>query len=113
MHELSLVAELVEACERQAAGAPVTVVRVRRAATIPEAAVRAAFQALTTDGPLAGAVLEIEPQPVPLRCPCGATSLLGDADVIGGLAVCPSCGAVSPHEHRGELELVEVRSLPT
>ena len=55
MHEVSLVAELVEACERVAAGAPVQAVRVRHASAIPEDVVRQAFAMLTTGTPLGAA----------------------------------------------------------
>jgi Zn finger protein HypA/HybF involved in hydrogenase expression len=113
VHELSLVAELVAECERRAAGAPVSLVRVRCAATIPEAALREAFRLLTAGGPLAAATLEVESLAVRLRCPCGFAGALGDADLAGHLAVCPSCGAVSSHEHAaGGVHLLAVHSGP-
>jgi Zn finger protein HypA/HybF involved in hydrogenase expression len=108
MHELSLAAELVEACRRRAGGAPVSLVRVRCATTIPEAALREAFRLLAADGPLAAAVLEVEPLEARLRCSCGFAGPLGEADVVGHLAVCPSCGAVSAHAPAVGLELLEV-----
>ncbi len=108
MHELSLVAELVEACSQRAGGAPVSLVRVRCATTIPEAALRESFRLLAADGPLAAAVLEIEPLEVPLACPCGSTAAPAATDVVGHLAVCPSCGAVSAHAATPGLELLEV-----
>jgi Zn finger protein HypA/HybF involved in hydrogenase expression len=107
VHELSLVAELVEACTRRAGGAPVTLVRVRCAATVPEAALRESFRLLAAGGPLGGAVLEVEPLDAPPACPCGSTATPADADVVGHLVVCPSCGAVSAHAAAG-LELLEV-----
>lgn len=110
MHELSLVAELVAECERRAGGAPVSLVRVRCATTVPEAALRDAFQLLTADGPLAGATLEVEPLEVRLRCPCGFTGTLGDAELVGHLAVCPSCGAVSSHPDTADVHLLAVRT---
>jgi len=108
VHELSLVAELVEACRQRAGGAPVSLVRVRCATTIPEAALRESFRLLAADGPLAAAVLEVEPLDVPLACPCGSTAALADTDVVGHLAVCPACGAVSAHAPTTGLELLEV-----
>jgi Zn finger protein HypA/HybF involved in hydrogenase expression len=108
VHELSLVAELVEACSRRAGGAPVSLVRVRCATTIPEAALRESFRLLVADGPLSAAVLEVEPLEVPLACPCGSTAAPGQAEVVGHLVVCPSCGAVSEHPTSDGLELLEV-----
>jgi Zn finger protein HypA/HybF involved in hydrogenase expression len=114
VHELSLVAELVAECERRAAGAPVSLVRVRCATTIPEAALREAFRLLTADGPLAAATLEAELLEVELRCPCDFAGTLGDTDLVGHLllAVCPACGAVSSHEHAAEVHLLAVHSGP-
>jgi Zn finger protein HypA/HybF involved in hydrogenase expression len=108
MHELSLVAELVEACTRRAGGAPVSRVRVRCATTVPEAALRESFRLLAAGGPLADAVLEVEPIQVPPACPCGSTATPDDTDVVGHLAVCPACGAVSAHAATTGLELLEV-----
>ena len=108
MHELSLVDELVQECRRRTGGAPVSHVRVRCATTVPEAVLREAFRLLTADGPLAGASLEVEPLEVRLRCPCGFAGAVSDAEVIGHLVVCPSCGAVSPHAAGAGLELLEV-----
>jgi Zn finger protein HypA/HybF involved in hydrogenase expression len=108
MHELSLVAELVEACTRRAGGAPVSLVRVRCATTIPEGALRESFRLLAAGGPLAAAVLEVEPLHVPRACPCGSTAAPADTDVVGHLVVCPSCGAVSAHAVTTGLELLEV-----
>ncbi len=110
MHEASLVAELVEACERRAAGTPVALVRVRHAAGVSQEALRQAFALLAADGPLAGADLELEPVEPRLDCPCGFAGPLGHDDLAVGVAVCPSCGAVSRWRHPAELELLELRS---
>jgi Zn finger protein HypA/HybF involved in hydrogenase expression len=108
MHELSLVDELVQECQRRTDGAPVSLVRVRCAATVPEAALREAFRLLAADGPLAEASLEVEPLEIPLQCPCGFTGSVGDTEVVGHLTVCPSCGAVSANASTVLLELLEV-----
>jgi len=108
VHELSLVAELVQECRRRASGAPVSLVRVRCAATVPEAALREAFRLFAADGPLAAASLQVEPLELPLQCPCGFTGAVGDTEVVGHLVVCPSCGAVSTHAPTVGLELLEV-----
>jgi Zn finger protein HypA/HybF involved in hydrogenase expression len=110
MHEASLVAELVEACERHAGGAAVALVRVRHAATVSEEQLRQAFRLLTADGPLASAELELERVEQRLECPCGFAGVLGNDDLAGPVAVCPSCGAVSPRRPDAELELLELRS---
>ena len=110
MHEASLVAELVEACERHAGATPVALVRVRHRAGVSEELLRQAFRLLTADGPLDGAELELERAEERLECPCGFAGALGHDDLAGGVAVCPSCGAVSPRRAGAELELLETRS---
>ncbi|HEY5436723.1 MAG TPA: hydrogenase/urease maturation nickel metallochaperone HypA [Candidatus Limnocylindrales bacterium] len=110
MHEVSLVAELVEVAEARAGGAPVALVRVRHATTIPEDVLRQAFAMLTETGPLAGAVLDLQPFDVELACACGFTGALGHDDMVGGsMAVCPACGEVNGLPPTAELELLEVR----
>jgi Zn finger protein HypA/HybF involved in hydrogenase expression len=111
MHEVSLVADLIAQCERQAAGQRVTVVRVRHASSIPESALQQAFRMLTEGGSLADATLEAEAFDVHLDCECGFAGVLGHDDVISSsLAVCPACGNVSTLHRTAELELLEVRT---
>jgi Zn finger protein HypA/HybF involved in hydrogenase expression len=110
MHEVSLVAELVEVAEIRAGGAQVELVRVRHATTIPEDVLRQAFEMLTGAGPLARAVLDLEPFDVEIACACGFTGALGHDDMVGGsMAVCPACGEVHQLPPTAELELLEVR----
>lgn len=110
MHEVSLVADLIAECERQAAGRAIQHVRVRHATTIPEAALRQAFEMLTAGGDLAGATLEAEAFAVELRCACGFAGALGHDDLISGsVAVCPECGDVTTLHRTAELELLELR----
>ena len=109
MHEVSLVAELVEACERATAGTPVRAVRVRHASAIPEAAIRQAFALLTTGSPLAGARLELTSFDIEVRCPCGYVGQADhDALDAGPFSECPSCGALVRRPRTPELELVAV-----
>ncbi len=109
MHEVSLVADLVSACERQAGGQPVRHIRVRHASTLPEDALRQAFTLLTTDGPLADATLETEMFADQLDCPCGFSGGLGHDDVISSsLVVCPACGELRSRTRTAEIELLEV-----
>jgi Zn finger protein HypA/HybF involved in hydrogenase expression len=113
VHEVSLVADLVSEAERQAAGRPVSVVRVRYASSIPEPTLRQAFTMLTEEGPLAGASLEAESFDVLLTCDCGFSGALGHDDLISSsIAVCPSCGAVSGRPRTAELELLGVDTEP-
>lgn len=109
MHEVSLVADLIEACVHQAAGRPVAVVRVRHATTILPAVLDQAFRMLTEAGSLAGAELRTEPFDIDLACACGYRGVLGHDDLVGGsMAICPSCGDVSTLHRTAELELLEV-----
>jgi Zn finger protein HypA/HybF involved in hydrogenase expression len=109
MHEVSLVAELLDECERRAAGRTVRLVRIRHASSIPEAALQQAFQMLTGGSRLSGASLEAEAFDVELNCMCGFSGALGHDDLItGSIVVCPRCGNVSKRARTAEIELVEV-----
>jgi len=111
MHEVSLVAELIDACERRAGGAPVEVVRVRHASSITADSLEQAFRMLAAGGPLATTRLEAETFDIELACACGFQGVLGHDDLVGGsMAVCPACGDVSTLSRTAELELVEVRT---
>ena len=109
MHEVSLVADLIDACERQTGGRLVRLVRVRHATTIPEPALQQAFRMLIEGSRLADATLETEPFDIELQCDCGFSGALGHDDLVGGaVAVCPHCGDVSTLHRTAELELLEV-----
>jgi Zn finger protein HypA/HybF involved in hydrogenase expression len=110
MHELGLVEELVAAAEARAAGAPVSLVRVRHASTLPAAALRQAFSMLAEGGVLREARLVTEAFDVRLRCACGFDGALGHDDLVEAwAALCPACGDLSRRERTPELELLEVR----
>ena len=109
MHEVSLVAELVEACEQAAAGVTVRTVRVLHASAIPEDAVRQAFELLTTGTPLADARLELTSFDIEFRCRCGFVGHPDhDALDAGPFSECPSCGDLVRRPRTPELELVAV-----
>ena len=109
MHEVSLVAELVEACERLADGAPVRRVRVRHASSLPPDTVRQAFELLTAGTGLCGAVLELSSFDVEVRCACGFVGVLGhDADDLEPYVLCPACDDLVRRSRTPELELVAV-----
>jgi Zn finger protein HypA/HybF involved in hydrogenase expression len=110
VHEVALVEELVGIVERSADGRVVERVRVRRATTIPDGVLEQAWTMLTTEGPLADAVLEVEPFDIRLACACGFDGPLGHDDIVpGALAVCPSCGALSALPPEPELSILEIR----
>ena len=109
MHEVSLVADLVRACERHSGGQPVARVRVRHASSLPEESLRQAFSMLTVGGPLERTMLETEEFAVELRCPCGFSGALGHDDIISSsMVVCPACGTIATRERTAEIELLEV-----
>jgi Zn finger protein HypA/HybF involved in hydrogenase expression len=110
MHELSLVSELVEACEREAAGRPVDLVRVRVAGTVPTDLVCQAFTMLATGTPLESAALEIDPFELRIHCDCGFDGALEHDDMIGpSVAICPQCDELQRLIPVAEIELLEVR----
>lgn len=112
MHEVSLVAALIAACEERAAGRPVASVRVRHASSITKDSLHQAFSLLAQTGNLAGAALYTEPFDVTLRCGCGFDGTLGHEDLVGGsMAICPACGDISSLSRTAELELLEVRTV--
>jgi Zn finger protein HypA/HybF involved in hydrogenase expression len=109
MHEVSLVAALLDAVEREAAGRSVQAVRVRHASSISEGSLRQAFAMVTAGGPFAASHLATSSFDVRLTCLCGFAGPLGHDDLIGGaVAVCPQCGEVSTVMRTAELELLEV-----
>ena len=109
MHEVSLVAELVEACERLADGAPVRRVRVRHASSLPRETVRQAFALLTSDTPLGGARLELSSFDVEVRCACGFVGALDhDEPTPGRSSSARRATAWSRRPRTPELELVAV-----
>jgi Zn finger protein HypA/HybF involved in hydrogenase expression len=93
VHELSLVAELVELVERHAAGRTVKTVRARCAGVAGAEDLRFAFAQLSRDA-LPGAALEIESEPAHLACACGFSGDIEPASAAGHLGVCPGCGRV-------------------
>jgi Zn finger protein HypA/HybF involved in hydrogenase expression len=110
VHEVGLVAELVDAAVERSGGRPVAVARVRRATTIPDDVLRQAFEMLVPGTSLEGAELEVETFDVRLSCPCGFDGALEHDDVIGpSQAVCPGCSELRGIPPTAELELVEVR----
>jgi len=108
MHEVSLVAQLVEACEQRAAGRPVRVAHVRHASSLPEATVRQAFDLLTTGTTLADARLELSSFAIELRCPCGFVGPVEHDHEGDPWVLCPSCDEVVSRPRTPELELVRV-----
>src|SRR5437763_16996228 len=91
MHEVGLVEELIDVCERRAGGSPVALIRVRCCSTIGEPALRQAFAFLAPGTRLDAARLEVESFDAELECACGYAGSVDPHQVIGTTAVCPSC----------------------
>lgn len=109
MHEVALVADLVEAAVARVEGLKARRVVVRYASTIPGDVFEQAWAMLTAGGPLDGAELDAAPFAVTLACACGFAGALQHDDVIGpGQAVCPACSELRSFPVTPELELVEV-----
>ncbi|MDR0238612.1 MAG: hydrogenase maturation nickel metallochaperone HypA [Deltaproteobacteria bacterium] len=101
MHEISIVTSLLSLVEEELAKRQLQkllVVRVRHGALaniVPDA-MSFAFEALTLGGPFEGARLELEEEPVVLRCSCGA-SFNPEQKRELLFAPCPACGATWGH----------------
>jgi len=109
MHELSLVAELIEEVEQRAAGRTVASVVIRHASTISEGTLRQAFVMLATGRSLAAARLVCEPFEITLNCEgCGFAGPLDHDHLAGHVRVCPRCGDITGDSGLAELELVRV-----
>src|SRR4051794_5276892 len=110
MHEVSLVADLVDEVVRRAQGRPVAVVRVRHANTLPDDVLEQAFAMLTADdGVLAGATLDREELLVTITCSgCGRVTPAEHDHSLGNLVICPECGALTDNGQGSELELLGV-----
>jgi Zn finger protein HypA/HybF involved in hydrogenase expression len=108
VHEVSLVAALVEACQERAGEGRVRRLSIRHASTIEEDVIRQAFTMLTEGGPLEDAVLETERFEVRLECGCGFAGVLGHDDEAGPHVVCPACGALHAAPRTAEIELLAI-----
>ena len=101
MHEISLVTTLLALIEEELAKHQLTklhVVRVRYGAlanVVPEA-MSFAFEALTQGGSFEGARLELEEEPLVLRCACGASFSPGHTRGLR-FAPCPACSETHGH----------------
>jgi len=111
VHEVSLVADLVEACLSRTGDAVVRRVTVRHASTVPEDALRQAFAMVTAGTRLEHAALETETFELRLACRCGFTGALHHDDEVGGsMVACPDCGEVHPAPRTAELELLAIET---
>jgi Zn finger protein HypA/HybF involved in hydrogenase expression len=108
VHEVGLVAELVDVCLARAGSQPVARVVVRHASTTSEEAIRQAFEMLTAGGPLGDTELVTTPVAVTLRCECGFEGPLGPDHEAGGHLVCPDCGSLHRAPRTAELELLAI-----
>ena len=99
MHELSLATTLLTLVEEELTKHQLTqlhVVHIRHGALaniVPDA-LSFAFEALTQGGPFEGARLELEEEPLVLRCACGASFSPGHGPLF---APCPACGETQGH----------------
>ena len=109
MHELSLVAELIDEVEQRAAGRSVALVVVRHATTISEETLRQAFVMLATSPSLEAAQLVCEPFEISLNCAsCGFKGPVDHDHLAGHIRVCPQCGDITGDAGIAEMELVGV-----
>jgi len=101
MHEMAMVTSLLslideELTKRQLQKLLVVRVRHGALANIVPDAMAFAFEALTQGGPFEDARLELEEEPVVLRCSCG-TSFSPEQKRELLFAPCPACSATWGH----------------
>lgn len=112
MHEISLITDLVEECERQAGDAQIKSVSVRHATTIPQDMLHEVWGMVTVDRSIASAQLKSEAYEAHLNCEqCGFNGVLGHDDVVGHMSVCPQCSNPTEFEHAAEIELIGVETV--
>ncbi|RQD65494.1 hydrogenase maturation nickel metallochaperone HypA [Desulfonatronovibrio magnus] len=101
MHEMSIAHSLVEIIKQEMAKHGVTrLIRVkvkygRISAIVPEA-LQTAFEAMTMDTDLQGAILEIEEVPLQARCRECRKEFAPEGDLL--IMTCPHCRAEFGHE---------------
>jgi len=111
MHELSLASELHRLCRARIRGAgAVRLTRVRIAvgelSAVEPDLLRFAWNAVISDGPDAGAALDVDWRPC--RQVCDACGDLGAAKSLGWRTRCPRCGGALRIEGGLELDLEEL-----
>ena len=108
MHELSVATAVAEIAERHAGGRRVLLVGVRVGhlrQVVPDS-LRFAFEAVTSEGPCAGARLEVTAVPLRLRCACGHEWEPGEPRFV-----CPACDTAGGEILAGEeldVEWIEI-----
>lgn len=115
MHELAIVAELIDAVTAGVAQhqpCRVDVLRVRRGSTFSEEALLQGFEALARGTPLEGARLEVEVVDHVVACRCGLERPIQAEELVGHLWICPSCGHVEEVDEHGDLALLDVSLTP-
>ncbi|HSJ50892.1 MAG TPA: hydrogenase maturation nickel metallochaperone HypA [Actinomycetota bacterium] len=112
MHDVHIAAAIVDHLTRSLGSEGlkrVTRVRIRADAVLEPASLRQAYEMLTTSGPLQGSRLEVETISRSCTCPrCASSWAPTSEDAEGHLLLCPTCGAPSPVDDAGAIELVEV-----
>ena len=115
MHELSLATDIHRLCRSRMDGVGARLERVRIAvgelsAVEPEL-LRFAWEAVTADGPDAGAVLEIDWRRA--RQTCGACGEITERAAGSWMLVCPRCGGVLSIEGGMELDVLQFEYQPS
>jgi Zn finger protein HypA/HybF involved in hydrogenase expression len=112
MHDYHAVRALVTHLTRDPSlAAGIAEVRVRASPVFSPEALRQAYEMLTEDTPLSGSRLLVAELADHRECAhCREAWTVSPDDVAGHLAVCPSCGALSPVDAGAAIELLEITS---
>ncbi len=111
MHEMSIALGLYSSCrdlvqQRGARRLENVTIAVGELSAVEPDLLRFAWQAVTEDGPDAGATLDIDWRPARLHCrACAADQPRSSA---GWLQMCPDCGAPLQIEGGNELDLLHL-----
>jgi Zn finger protein HypA/HybF involved in hydrogenase expression len=91
---------------------PVAEVRIRADTIFSPEALQQAYEMQTTDTPLQGSALFVERRAERECRTCGHAWTATDDDLTGHWVVCPECGALSPTQGGGNIEVVGVTRAP-
>ncbi len=111
MHEYAIVQSFVENLAEaliQRGVHHIAEIRLRCGISLKEDAVRESFKQVAVGTPLEHTELDLEIQPMTVRCTCGSYRAVTGEDVVGSVFVCPICKAVIDVGDTDGIELLAI-----